>query len=362
MQLSYLQSDNFRLLAATRIEPHSRLNLILGDNASGKTSLLELIYCLSRKRSFRTSSAGDLAGSKGRYWHAAGRFETHEAQAGNRVKLNWVPGELALNSDGDLSLAELSRRFPIQLLEPGLHRLLEEGPAYRRRFLDWGVFHVEHKFFPAWQRYQRALRQRNRALKNGSGDARAFEPELAAAGELVQSLRAESIAALKAPLATRVAQLLGPVDWSLELLPGWNPELGLARSLEEHRLRDQRYGQTVEGPHRAELRLRLNGAKARHRVSRGQQKMLIAALVMAQCDEVLRCTGTSPILLVDDLVAELGQAYQQALVGALSDYKGQSFVTALERSAVIDDLAAGEMFHVEQGTVKSTAAVPRTAQ
>ena len=351
MQLSYLQSDNFRLLAATRIEPHMRLNLILGDNASGKTSLLELIYCLSRKRSFRTSSATDLAGSAGRYWRGAGRFETGNDQPANRVKLNWVPGELSLSSDGDLSLAELSRRYPIQLLEPGLHRLLEEGPAYRRRFLDWGVFHVEHSFFPAWQRYQRALRQRNRALKNGSSDARAFEPELAAAGELVQQLRADSIEALKAPLGRRITQILGSVDWSIELLGGWNAEFSLAQSLAEHRQRDQRYGQTVEGPHRAELRLRLNGAKARHRVSRGQQKMLIAALVMAQCDEVLRSTAISPILLVDDLVAELGQGYQQALVAALNAYPGQCFVTALEHRGNMEALEAGKMFHVEQGAV-----------
>ena len=356
MHIALLQGDNFRRLQGMTIEPHPRLNLFLGPNAAGKTTILEAVHCLSRKRSFRSSQAADLAGEQGRHWRVAGRF-LHQDLPATRVQVRWVPGEVRLKSDGDLGLAELSQRFPVQLLEPGQHRLLEDGPTYRRRYLDWGVFHVEHQFYPAWQRYQRALRQRNKALKSGALKAAiSFEPELADAGQRVHELRETYLQRFSAPLAARVHQLLNTDDWSLSLQRGWRGEVSFHDCLAEQRDRDRRMGQTAEGPHRAELRLKLGGETARNRVSRGQQKMLIAALVLAQCDQVLEATGIAPVLLVDDLPAELGEAFQRALVSALNSYPGQVFVTALEASRAMEGLEVGGMFHVEHGEVKKGSA------
>lgn len=353
MHLALLQGDNFRLLQGMTIEPHSRLNLFLGPNAAGKTTVLEMVHCLSRKRSFRSAQASDLAGEQGKHWRVAGRF-VHEGQAATKVQVRWVPGEVRLSSDGDLGVAELSQRFPVQLLEPGQHRLLEDGPAYRRRYLDWGVFHVEQRFYPAWQRYQRALRQRNRALKEAVRSAAAFEPELAEAGMLVHELRLAYLQNFMAPLGQRIRQLLNTDDWSLDLQRGWRGAPGLKECLEQQRERDRRMGQTSEGPHRAELRLKIGGEAARHRVSRGQQKMLIAALVLAQCDQVLEKTGIAPVLLIDDLCAELGAGFQAALVQALNDYAGQSFVSALEMTSAMSGLRSDRMFHVEHGKITQT--------
>lgn len=350
MHLALLQGDNFRLLQGMTIEPHSRLNLFLGPNAAGKTTVLETVHCLSRKRSFRSAQASDLAGEQGKFWRVAGRF-AHEGQPATKVQVRWMPGEVRLSSDGDLGLAELSQRFPVQLLEPGQHRLLEDGPAYRRRYLDWGVFHVEPRFYPAWQRYQRALRQRNRALKEGGRSAAAFEPELAEAGMMVHQLRMDYLQNFMAPLGERVRQLLSTEDWSLDLQRGWRGSTEFGECLTQQRDRDRRMGQTTEGPHRAELRLKMGGEAARNRVSRGQQKMLIAALVLAQCDQVLERTGIAPVLLVDDLVAELGTAFQASLIAALNTYAGQVFVSALEMTSAMEGLDVGKVFHVEHGRV-----------
>lgn len=357
MYLNELKADNFRLLNGVKIEPHSRLNLFVGPNASGKTTILEAIYCLSRKRSFRSGLASELAGKEGRYWRASGSFLEVDHKPRMNVAVKWIPGETRLESDGSLRLAELSKRFPVQLLEPGQHRMLEDGPSYRRKFLDWGVFHVEHRFYPAWLRYLRALRQRNRALKGRMSSASAFDQELADSGELLNQLRAGYLQRLRSYLSPRLDQLLGlsDEDWALELQSGWKAECSLLDVLRQGYERDQRMGQTVEGPHRAELRLKLEGVQARNRVSRGQQKILIAGLVMAQCDDVEQATGVSPILLVDDFSAELGASFRAAFAEALSDYQGQIFVTALDVSIETDFLRAQRLFHVEHGEVRAVS-------
>jgi DNA replication and repair protein RecF len=254
-----------------------------------------------------------------------------------------------------LSLADAARILPAQIIEPGSHRLLEEGPAWRRRYLDWGLFHVEPSFFPAWRRYQRALRQRNQVLRQGGSRdlVRAWDPDLAEAGELMHSLRAALVEKLLVPLGRMVRQLLDTDAWQLELSRGWSSEESLAETLVSGYSRDLSQGQTMHGPHRAELKLRLHDHAARNRVSRGQQKLLVCALALAQTSLVSEAAGVSPVLLLDDFSAELGAEFQRRLAVALSSYRGQQVVTATDRAAALGAPAA--VFHVEHGRVERLA-------
>lgn len=354
MKLVQLKADNFRLIQTLSLQPHGRLNFFFGANAAGKTTLLESIYCLGRAKSFRGSSPQELAGDAGKRWTVFGRSD-HPGQAPAQQGLQWTPEgtEIRINNDAASTL-DLIRKFPVQILEPGMHRVLQDGPTYRRSFLDWGVFHVEPSFMVAWSRYRRALRQRNQVLRQGGSDRElaVWEPELAEAGSLIHSFREAHLLKIKPDIEQRVQALLDEGEWGFDLHPGWNTDYSLAEALARHRERDRRMGTTLDGPHRAELRIRAGDHAIKNRISRGQQKLLIAALLLAQCLEIHRQLNVPPILLVDDFGAELAERFQKALLEALQTYPGQVFVTAFERSGPLQVPLDATMFHVERGVIR----------
>jgi DNA replication and repair protein RecF len=354
MRLAQLRADNFRLIQNLSLQPHRRLNFILGPNAAGKTSLLEAIYVLGRGKSFRGHSPAELAGAHGRRWGTAGQVIAGD-RPGEDVSVRWTPAGIvaSLAAQGDVAVLELVRALPIQILEPGMHRLLQDGPSYRRSFLDWGVFHVEHDFYPTWRRFHRALRQRNQALRTGGESAaiRAWEGELVDSSLRIQALRQAHLDAIRQRFGILVRDLLGISDWTLDLHPGWSREHGYAESLTAQLARDRRMGTTVEGAHRAELRIRLDAHNARNRVSRGQQKLLVAALLIAQAELIRTQRGVAPLLLVDDFGAELATEFQRRFLGALQSYPGQLFITSFELGDGLASVRDAALFHVEQGTV-----------
>ncbi|HEY0973045.1 MAG TPA: DNA replication/repair protein RecF [Solimonas sp.] len=355
MRLVQLKADNFRSFQTLSLPITGRLNFFYGANAAGKTTLLESLYCLSRGKSFRGSSPQELAGAAGRHWSLFARFERQD-QAPDQVGLGWTTegSEIRLNGQAATTL-DLVQRFPVQILEPGMHRMLQDGPTYRRGFLDWGVFHVEHGFMESWRRYRRALRQRNQALRRQAPDRElsVWEPELSETGQQLHAYREQHLSAIGPAVAAKIVALLGSEGaWSFDLHPGWSGEDGLAAALARHRDRDRRMGMTLDGPHRAELRIRAGDHAIRNRISRGQQKLLIAALLLAQCDLIHARTGAAPLLLVDDFSAELAAAFQRSLYGQLQAYPGQILITGFEPTGLFDDLEAGAMFHVEHGQIR----------
>jgi DNA replication and repair protein RecF len=165
MSLDALVIEDFRCVARAELELDSRCNLISGANASGKTSLLEAIFVLGRGRSFRTARTEILIRNGAEAFTLAGKV----AGAGRIRPLGMRLGrdgmEARVSGRPVSGLAELATVLPAQAIDPEVHRLVEGGPQERRRFVDWGVFHVEPSFVDHWRRYQRALRQRNAALR-----------------------------------------------------------------------------------------------------------------------------------------------------------------------------------------------------
>jgi DNA replication and repair protein RecF len=358
--------DNFRLFPAFELLPAPGVNLLLGANAAGKTTLLEAVYALGRGKSFR-GAPPEQAGAGGAHWQLHGRLALPD-RPDLAIGLAWTPDGTNLRLDqAEASVQDLVSRVAVQVLEPDSHRLLQEGPVYRRRYLDWGVFHVEHRFFPAWRRYQRALKQRNSALRAGAArpEVEAWNAELVQSGSEVHEYREAHLEHLRSHFGVAVSALLGDMDWSLELSRGWPAGKALEAALAEHFEQDRRQGKTVAGPHRAELRLKLGAHSAKRQVSRGQQKLLIAALLLAQAALVRDRSGLSPVLLVDDFPAELGQPFQHALIAALLAYPGQCFASSIERTPALAAIAErpaktgreNAVFHVEHGSVSRTSRV-----
>ena len=353
MSLERLSLEDFRCVARAELDCDPRCNLITGENASGKTSLLEAIFFLGRGRSFR-SARNELL-----IRHGASQFSLLA-----RVRQGGITQPLGLRlSAGGIEaryagrpvggLAELATVLPVQAIDPEVHRLVDGGPQERRRYLDWGVFHVEPNFVELWRRYQRALRQRNACLKAGQANAlvQAWDRELVEAGEAVAQHRVRYLQGLSGAVRAVGQRLLG-ADIELSLHQGWSADRTLAEALEHSLSRDRERGLTHAGPHRADLGLRVAGLPARDRVSRGQQKLLAATLLLGQLAHDAERGSPMAALLVDDPAAELDAGNLERLLDEVIQLPVQLFLTALDPgNPVLSRLPQARRFHVEHGVL-----------
>ena len=355
MTLARLEIDEFRCVERARLQFDPHYNLFVGPNASGKTSLLEAIFFLGRGRSFRTRRLDRLVRQGQDAFRLVGWVEGQGRSTVLGIGGSRQATEIRIGGAPAAGAADLAAHFPPQIIDPEVHKLLEEGPQRRRRFLDWGVFHVEPSFLEVWQRYHRALRQRNAALKPGSDPraSAAWDPELIAAGSRLDEMRRNYLGVLGPRIAEFGQRLLG-LDVSLAYQAGWAQGESFAEALGRSAERDRRFGVTHVGVHRGDVGVRVDGHLARERVSRGQQKLLAAALTLAQLAiQEARAPGTGALLL-DDPAAELDGQRLALLLGLVRELNVQLFVTAL-RSDLPGLGVPGRMFHVEQGRIEVVA-------
>jgi DNA replication and repair protein RecF len=351
MPLGSFRAERFRCLSAVELELDPKANLFIGPNASGKTSLLEAAFFLSRGRSFRSRRRESLIA------HGANDFVlTAMAQSmgapvplgvrATRSDIEWRVGGAAASG-----IADVAEQFPAQVIDPEVHKLLEEGPGRRRRFLDWGVFHVEHGFLANWRRFQQALRQRNAALKNDASDAdlAVWERELAISGEALAAQRNAYLERIAVPLRRiGVALLSQPIV--LDHQRGWSIDHPLLDALAADRGRDRRYRATQLGPHRSDITVRVGERAAKDYVSRGQQKLAAAGLMLAQLEIQEEERPGRSALLLDDPAAELDGENLTRLMELVRGVPAQLWVTSLKPN-VAELIEGGRVFHVKQGAI-----------
>jgi DNA replication and repair protein RecF len=355
VSLRRVQVTDFRCLQSAELDLDPRFTLISGPNASGKTSLLEAIYVLGRGRSFRTRRLEHLIR------HDTERFVVFgEVEATGRhipVGVEGSPSGIRAQIAGTRapSLADLAVVLPVQIIDPEIHRLIEEGPNRRRRFLDWGVFQLFHvkQFVTHWQRYHQVLRQRNAALRSGQPltVVGAWDGDLIRYGGLVTEARSEYVALLAEQAQVLVHSLLG-MELELNYRPGWGKGQSFTESLAHSRNHDLASGVTQVGPHRADLSIRLNGMPVKDRISRGQQKLLAAALLMAQLKLFPEEGSVQPSLLLDDPAAELDDDRLTGLIREVSAHSVQLVVTTLHGEFPAFG-APGRRFRVAAGRVEA---------
>ena len=349
MSIIELRLTDVRCISAAQLQLAPTHNLVWGRNGSGKTTLLESLFLLGRGRSFRTRNSERLIRFGQQQLVVFGRTDDLPArQIG--IEVRRPHGTTArINGSDAPSLAELSQAFPVQIIDPGVHKLLEEGAHRRRRWLDWAVFHVEPAFAEHWTRYTRAVRQRNAALKHRPEEAWAWDPELARLGELIAASR-HSVLNLLAPFWSATVARLSQLDATLHYQRGWAQGTTLAESLQESRPRDALRGMTHSGPHRADVLVRLGGRLGRDVLSRGQQKLVAIAMILAQIRLLQDAVGLYPTLLLDDPGAELDSSYLREFIGEVQQLGCQLVLTALSPDS--DPFGMPDrVFHVEQGKV-----------
>jgi len=347
--LASIDIENFRCIEKAQLEFDALGTGILGKNASGKTSLLEAIFFLGHARSLRTNSRDKLVRRGAHHFRVVARIDAARGELVAGTEFDGDRTQTRLAGHGISSISEIAEILPIQLIDPGVHRLVEEGSARRRRLLDWGVFHVKHGFLPAWRRYQRALLQRNAALRGGESSSviAAWEQELVACGDAVDEARREYAAELRPCFESIATRLLGEPA-TFEYRRGWSADETLGDALAARRPRDLQLRTTTVGPHRADLSLRVGDTLARDRVSRGQQKMLACAFILALVEVQARDATVPTCLLLDDPAAELDVDNLGKLLEAIAAVPAQLIVTSVSEAG-LSGINIRRRFHVEQG-------------
>lgn len=355
MILQQFQVRDVRCVAEATLALHPRLNLLVGPNGSGKSSVLEALHLLAYGRSFRGRVSDGLVRTGAPHlevyaeWTDGGRLP-HRAglrHAGNRWEARLDGGDVS-------NLGELCAQVAVVCFEPGSHALIGGGSEHRRRFLDWGLFHVEPAFLPLWRRYARALKQRNALLKTrpAAASLAPWEVELADSGEALTRLRQAYLDDLEPVLVAETETLLGELGVpALEFRPGWRrQELSLADALLLGRERDLALGHTSTGPHRADWRIDFARLPGREALSRGQEKLTALACLLAQARHHAERHGDWPVICLDDLASELDAPHQELLLNTVTQSGAQLIISGTQRPGGLQaTTTALRLFHVEHG-------------
>ncbi len=358
MSIRRLRVQELRNLHDVDIEL-GRVNVFFGANGSGKTSLLESVYVLGSGKSFRSTRLDPVIN------HEAPGCVVHASvldSNGATISMGLArerSGEFQGRIQGRSvqNAAELAKTLPLQLINSDTFQLLEGGPKNRRQFLDWGVFHVEHSFHAAWVDVQRALRQRNALLRHARiapDQIGAWDVRLAVRAEELDGFRRQYFDAFYPQFVSTLQELASIENIELSYQRGWDREKPLGEVLKDGLARDRERGFTGQGPHRADIRVRVRGQSAEEVLSRGQQKLVVCAMKVAQARVFSANRQRDCVFLVDDLPSELDRRHRSSLTELLSSLGCQVLVSCVDRSdlegcwpSVSEEQR--RMFHVEQG-------------
>ena len=332
------------------------INFFYGENGSGKSAIIEAIFILGRAKSFRTSNIKSVINfDHNNLIVSAQSLQLSGANLHLGVQLDGKGFTFRINQQTTQKRSELAYALPLQIIHPKSFELLDAGPQLRREFLDWGVFNDNTKFISIWQKYKKALLQRNSLLKSKqTAYINVWDKELVNYGTIVNDYRQHYLYNFKSAFDDILEKFLDIKNIDIKLISGWNSSTDLQNSLDEDFYKDLRYGFTHSGPHRGDLHLLINNKPAKDFVSRGQLKLLVISLKLAQMHLLSNKKSNMGCFLIDDFSAELDIANRSKLLDFLSKINCQVFITATSKSEFGDlrNLKSYKMFHVEHGNIK----------
>jgi len=355
--ITKLEVSAIRNLKAVEVTPTKGVNLIYGSNGSGKTSILEAIHLLATGKSFRNVKVDPIIQSGVETSIVFAELDGTTAIGLNKSRQK--KQILKLQGSNQPNWIEVARLMPILVVDSNTFLLLEGSPKVRRSFLDWGVFHVEPAFIDYWRDSRKCIANRNLLLKQSrldGGQLSVWDAELCRAAQAVDLARQRYFDRFVPVFRETYSKLADADELSLRYFRGWDKGRELTEVLFENRSIDQKYGATQAGPHRADIKVKVGGLNAADILSRGQQKLLVAALKISQGVLLCEAVENSCIFLVDDLPAELDSANRASVLCALEGLGGQLFVTSVDEKSLESCWPADtfvEKFHVEHGTIKA---------
>lgn len=371
MWIKNITIENCRLLKAVNLDLSPDLNLIVGPNASGKTSLLESLNILSKGRSFRTSHIAEVISKDNEQVLVAASISNKKTtdkdpESNNSDTDDFISRigieksrnktKIRINKQDVYSQAELSSYLPITVIHPNSIDLITGSPAIRRSFLDWIAFYRFPEFHSQWKKYQHILKQRNMCLKSNkhSYALDSWTEELVLLQPSIINFRQTVLNDLQPIVDIISNKLLNGIRVTLDFKTGFPKELAIDpiellqfyKSKQEY---DLKFKRTSAGSHRADFKILLNDVPAMECASRGQLKLLAICLLLAQSNCISKTKTGDGVLLIDDLAAELDSTNKELLLLYLSTLNKQLIITST--SDIDFPKIKSKVFHVKHGSI-----------
>ncbi len=363
MSVAKLITQNFRNLQGKPIYFHPKINFFIGDNGSGKSSLLEALFFLGHGKSFRTTKVDNLVCYQKSEFVVSVK-DNNDHQLGLSRDLNLGLTNIKINGERHTRLSALVKNIAVQIITPESFKLFFGGPKERRKFVDLGMFHVEHYFSKQWREFSRVLKQRNACIRNNieSTTLAYWTEQFCLHSKVVAELRLSYVLILVEELKVWLKILLPELvdNISVQYLQGWPKKKELAEVLAANIEREINYGYSLYGAHKFDVKFLLGKTDLENQLSRGQQKLFLLALTFAQAKLIEKVKRVKPILLIDDVGAELDINSRTALSKAIKELDCQVIITAIEKSVLQPMLEqftvsgndnSYNMFHVKHGDV-----------
>lgn len=366
MRLQSFGVQGVRNLQPFSILPHPEFNLIVGNNGSGKTSILEAIHLLGMGRSFRTRDFSKVINEQqNECLVTATLVDKDSRQTKIGIKKSRTQTLARVNQQTVSRISELADYLPIQVIAPESKNIIDSSRLVSRQFLDWGVFHVEHSFAKTWREYDRALAQRNKYLKDiksrkAKGINKADESVLTAIENTMYNY-AQTIEMLREKYWESFYPFLDDLSEQFEDIPnvefsyhrGWKGEF--KEALQHDRASDVDRGYTHSGAHKSYVGISSKRKSAKEILSRGQKKLFHYIWVIAQSMNLKQQKGKDTVFLFDDLMSELDKGNLRKIVTFVRNTSDQVFITGINDQEYVELLREldlkYELFHVEHGTL-----------
>lgn len=349
--LTQLNIHYLRNISSMQLTLHPRFNFFYGPNGSGKTSILEAVYLLGSGHSFRTRETTPLVQQGQTTLTVFSKTQHQDAlsiqkslSGSTLVRLNQQPCQRS---------SQLAHFLPCQLFYQDLFQIIDAGPSTRRSLLDWGLFHVEQKYHGVWKEYRAVLKQRNALLRQKASRQLClpWDTLLVELAYELDRMRASYFQEWSASFQVFLNQLTD-TPCTIHYDKGWDKK-GSGKPLNE--ILNQQFEQDVlrqythSGPHQADVWFDSALLKAKHHLSRGQQKIILIALKLAQA----HLLSTPCVYLMDDITIELDQAHVQRLCACLTQLPGQFFLTSIQplSTSTYQSTLEGTLFAVDQGQI-----------
>ena len=361
MHIEQIRLLNFRNFATVDMQPHPHLNVIFGENGAGKSSLLEVIHVLGFGRSFRTSKSDTFISHSEKSASGFCKYTlNNDVSSLGFTRLKGNGFQFSVNGERTKRIIDIVRLLPVQIFTPQSSDLLLGAPVGRRRYIDWLVFHVEHNFHKQNSRYQSCLNQRNALLKKFDFKQSSeflqqdvWLEQLANIGESISELRESYVKRLNDEISALYAQFYPELNVVLRYNTGWEKNISLKDSIQNKVERDLFRGSTSSGPHKADLQFLVDGRNAAEYLSRGQLRLLVSLLLLAEVRLLKKLTDKPSVFLIDDISAELDESTRDKFISTLLEQDTQVFVTGIEKQQMsfMQNYNNKKVFHVKQNHV-----------
>ena len=352
MAIRQLSLNNFRNLISTTVDLDENLNIITGLNGSGKTSFLEALHIICQGRSFNTHSINHCIQHKKTSFLLFSLFDDYKAG----ISRNSKKSTIRIDNQTIHKVSSLARKSPVRIINSSSFDLILGTPTHKREYIDWCLFHVEHKYQTLWLDYKHSLKQRNALLKSRKNlsELNYWDKKIADLGESIYVFRKEYIQSLQGILKQQFPEVIKDLNITLLYKPGWDVNFSLLENFDITQNKDIKYGYTQCGIHRDNIELFSNDTKVENILSRGEIKKLTIVLILSQIYLVQKVSDKQIIILIDDINSELDENSVKYVLKKLKNKKNQLFVTSIENNEYLyQSYEEYKMFHVEHGMIKA---------